>query len=164
VYAKVYAINVYGFSELSLQGNGAAIITYPDAPVNFVEDYSLRQATELGLQWSEGAANGGSPVLDYEISYNEATGSDFVVLVSGLGATSYTATGLTSGETYLFKVKARNVFGLSVFSQTLSLKAAFKPAQPTPPMTSVIGSNIVIDWVAPNANGSPITAYRVSIK
>ena len=91
------AINIYGLSEESAVGNGAVIITSPDAPVSFAEDYSLRTATNLGFSWSEGATNGGSTVLDYQISYDEATGTDFVVLASGLISTDYTATDLVSG-------------------------------------------------------------------
>lgn len=101
VYAKVIAINIYGMSEISDAGNGAAIITNPDAPVTLAEDYSLRTATSLSLTWLEGAANGGSPVLDYQIIYDEASeGASFVVLQAGLMSTEYTASGLTSGETY----------------------------------------------------------------
>jgi len=46
-------------------GNGAVIITNPDAPILLAENYSLRTATSLGLMWSEGPSNGGSTVLDY---------------------------------------------------------------------------------------------------
>lgn len=49
VYCKVKAINDYGPSVASDAGNGAIIITNPDAPVSFVEDYSKRTATILGL-------------------------------------------------------------------------------------------------------------------
>jgi hypothetical protein len=68
------------------------------------EVYSERTATALGLQWSEGSFNGGSAVIDYQISYDEASGSNFVVLASNVLQTSYTAIGLVSGETYRFKV------------------------------------------------------------
>jgi hypothetical protein len=34
VYAKVKAINIVGESEFSATGNGAVMITSPDAPVN----------------------------------------------------------------------------------------------------------------------------------
>lgn len=28
----------------------------------------------------------------------------------------------------------------------------------------MIGNNVIIEWKAPNANGSPITSYRITIK
>jgi hypothetical protein len=33
IYAKVLAYNVYGDSLISLEGNGAVIVTIPDAPL-----------------------------------------------------------------------------------------------------------------------------------
>ena len=162
VYATVVAKNLYGESLESPAGNGDKVITNPDAPVNFSEDQTLRAATSLGLQWEEGTANGGTPVIDYEISYDEASGSTYVVLASNILENTYLVEGLTSGLTYKFKVKARNVFGLSAFSSELSLLAAYKPDSPNPPVTSVIDNTVVIDWTAPSNNGSPILSYRIT--
>ena len=39
IYAKIIAINAYGHSEISEEGNGAQIITYPDAPNFLLEDF-----------------------------------------------------------------------------------------------------------------------------
>jgi len=38
VYVKVIAANVYGSSVESLPGNGATIITLPDAPISLTEN------------------------------------------------------------------------------------------------------------------------------
>jgi hypothetical protein len=70
VFAKVIAYNIYGDSPLSEEGNGAVIITAPDAPLNLAEDASQRGPTQIGLTWTEGASNGGSSVIDYEIYYD----------------------------------------------------------------------------------------------
>lgn len=128
VYAKVVAINKYGMSAESAVGNGAKIITNPDAPTLFVENYALRTATSLSFTWVEGAANGGSLVLDYQVSYKLASDTNYSLLASGILSTSYTAVSLMSGLAYNFRVRARNAFGLSVDSVTLSLNAGFKPA------------------------------------
>ena len=40
VHATVVATNVYGDSATSNPGNGAIITTFPDPPINFVENYS----------------------------------------------------------------------------------------------------------------------------
>jgi hypothetical protein len=138
------------------------IITNPGAPVNFIEDYSKRSATSLGLQWQEGAFNGGTQVLDYQVSFDQGTDT-YVVLATTLLGTNYEAVGLTSGQTYKFKVQARNSFGLSDYSTELTLMAAFKPDQPLPPVTSVVAADVIILWQAPTANGSPITSYRITI-
>lgn len=62
------AYNLYGDSDESEVGNGAIILTNPDAPVGVTEIIESRAATAITLSWSEGAANGGADVLDYRIS------------------------------------------------------------------------------------------------
>ena len=39
IFAKVIAINDYGNSLSSLEGNGAIITTTPDPPIDITEDY-----------------------------------------------------------------------------------------------------------------------------
>lgn len=51
VYVKVFATNVKGDSLESLEGNGATIITKPDAPINLLEDLPHRTVSTLGLKW-----------------------------------------------------------------------------------------------------------------
>jgi hypothetical protein len=51
VYAKIVATNVYGSSTESAAGNGAVLITYPDCPVNFGEDITLRTNTSVTFTW-----------------------------------------------------------------------------------------------------------------
>ena len=70
IWAKVIAYNAYGDSAESLLGNGAVILTMPDAPTDLAEVYSERDATSLGLSWNEGSANGGASVIDYQVSYD----------------------------------------------------------------------------------------------
>ena len=55
-------------------------------------------------------------MIDYTVSFNQGSGTTFVVLASGITATSYTATGLTAGTTYAFSVQARNLIGLGLAS------------------------------------------------
>jgi hypothetical protein len=40
VFAKVSATNVYGTSEISQAGNGAIIVTVPNAPINLANNAS----------------------------------------------------------------------------------------------------------------------------
>lgn len=68
IYVYVIAYNIYGDSAPSPVGDGAIILVVPDAPLDLEEVYSNRGATSLGLNWQEGLANGGAPVLDYQVS------------------------------------------------------------------------------------------------
>lgn len=78
--------------------------------------------------------------------------------------TTYTATSLTAGTTYKFKVQARNAFGLSEYSQEILILAAQIPDQPVEPTTSISGPNVVIAWTPPESNGSPIYSYIIQIR
>jgi hypothetical protein len=68
IYAYVVATNVYGDSAASPAGNGALLITSPDAPINLVEDLVQRSETTLGLKWNDGQFNGGVAINAFTIS------------------------------------------------------------------------------------------------
>lgn len=113
IWAKIVATNLVGNSEESDEGNGAVILTNPDAPVSLANDNTSTSASQITLTWSDGASNGGAPIIDYRVLYaNEGSGS-FVVLASGVSGTTHTSTSLTPGSKYTFKVESRNSFGFS---------------------------------------------------
>jgi Fibronectin type III domain len=66
----------------------------------------------VGLTWSGPQDDGGSSVINYDISYKFGTGA-YTTLASGIIPTEYTAGSLTAGVVYTFKVAARNAIGLS---------------------------------------------------
>lgn len=134
IWVKVIAYNFYGYSSESAVGNGAVILTYPDAPVDLTETVAERTSSSITFSWSEGATNGGTPVLDYRVSYDQSI-DDYVVLTSLLDQLTYTASGLTFGNTYKFKVEARNSFGYSVYSEVASILCAAAPSRPAKPST-----------------------------
>jgi hypothetical protein len=106
---------------------------------------------------------GGDVIIDYRVSIAEQ-GAAFSILSAGVTATTYTATGLTSGVTYEFKVESRNSYDHGSSSEALALLAAFKPDAPDIPTTAVVGNQALISWNEPIDNGSPITGYRVFIQ
>lgn len=67
IYAKVSAVNVYGESSRSVEGNGAYYTRVPDIPVSLAEDTSVRTTSATGLTWSDGVNNGGVPIIDYRV-------------------------------------------------------------------------------------------------
>ena len=106
--------------------------------------------------------NGGSIVIDYQVSYDVGTG-DWIVLESNILARQYVSTLLTPGTIYQFKVQARNAYGLSNYSEILTILAAAEPGQVGTPMTETVNSNILIKWSRPAANGSPVTSYTIQV-
>jgi len=71
--------------------------------------------TVIGLNWSAPTNNGGSPVIDYRISWDQGTGTGtYVSLAAGITTVSYTTTvTLTANTFYSFKVESRNAVGYS---------------------------------------------------
>ena len=77
IFAKVIATNQIGDSVASEPGNGAELIysVVPDAPVNLARDSVTTTTTQIGLLWDAGASDGGQPILDYRIWYDQGIGS-----------------------------------------------------------------------------------------
>ena len=74
---------------------------------------------------------------------------------------SYSASSLTTGNVYQFRVEARNAYGFSAFSTEVAVLAASPPSTPTAPTTAISGANIVISWQEPAANGATIESYKI---
>lgn len=56
-----------------MAGNGAIILTTPDAPISVSEYLPSRTVNSIGIQFSSGVSNGGAAVLDYTITYTYGT-------------------------------------------------------------------------------------------
>ncbi len=96
----------------------------PDAPINLQNVPSITTGYQIGLTWQAGNYNGGSPVIDYQVSYSVNSSSSYEVYSDSFTPTSITITGLTPGTTYNIVVKSRNLVGRSPFSTSLSVLAA----------------------------------------
>lgn len=70
------ATNDIGDSPISEAGNGAVFVWkyVPDAPVLLSRDPITTTTTQVGLLWSRGTSDGGSPILDYRIWYDQGIG------------------------------------------------------------------------------------------
>jgi hypothetical protein len=51
----------------------------PDAPISLSNVPTVTTAYQIGLDWDEGAYNGGSAVLDYRVSYKEQSSTDYLI-------------------------------------------------------------------------------------
>jgi hypothetical protein len=101
-------------------------LTNPDSPINLDEDRTITTGTQIGLVWVKGTDNGGSPVLDYKLWSDQAE-NDYIPLDEGVTDLFFTATGLSVGFTYNFKVQSRNSFGFSDYSSIVTILAAQMP-------------------------------------
>jgi Fibronectin type III domain len=142
----------------------AVIITYPTKPLSLLETVADRTATAVGLTWLEGTDNGGSTVFDYEVSHAKLPAGTYTVEKQNNLGITFVDSGLTSGSSYLFRVRSQNSFGYSDYSEELELLVAYVPKLPVPPTTSVVANNVILTWVAPDDNGSPINKYVITIR
>ena len=156
-------------SSQSVPGNGAVITTNPDAPVSLANVALVTDASKIGLTWSAGASNGGTPVIDYRISWDQGTNS-YIILVSGITTTTFTTiVPLTPNASYKFKVESRNAFGFSTtFSNEATIRAASLPDAPVQFANNVAvtaAGTIGLTW-SPGAydGGSPVIDYSISYK
>lgn len=129
-------------------------------------DEAASTATEIKVSWTElttSTETGGSPIIEYEVeqAVDAATPSWSLVATPAAGTSEYTATGVTGGVTYLFRVRARNVHGRGPYATVVSALAAQVPDAPTAPTTTQIATGVQVAWTAPAENHQAITAYTV---
>lgn len=114
------------------------------------------------------AKNGGSPVLDYAIYWDDPTDLlGYVVLASTTTPyLQYTVTDLVPGHEYRFRLTAINVIGESDQSVSVGFVASALPGVPGQPfkVSATEEPEIVIEWTAPSTNGgSTIQNYFVYV-
>lgn len=73
----------------------------------------LTTAYQIGVKWVDGAYDGASPVIDYQLSYAEVTSDTYIVWSTGLLDQTDIVFGLTPGVTYKFLVQSRNIINYS---------------------------------------------------
>ena len=71
---------------------------------------------------------------------------------------------MVAGNTYLFKVRGKNIYGEGEFSTQLSVKAATAPAAISSVSFQDVGTKVRIFWPEPNNNGEFITSYTIKAK
>lgn len=139
----------------------------PDAPRTLGYDEDNTSGTQIALTWVQGANNYGSAVISYRVSSDGGAGDgSYSVIAETVSGTSYTATSLTAGTTYSFKVEATNEFGYSDFSDPVSILAAQVPDKPinlANDASITSSTKIGITWApATFDGGSAVIDYRVS--
>lgn len=120
---KVTARNTVGDSLYS-QELSILAAKLPDAPINLSNVPGITTSYQIGLIWENGPYDGGSPEIDYEVSYAELSSDTFTVYASGVQILSHIVTGLIPGTTYKFIVRSRNIVDFSLFSSQVDILAA----------------------------------------
>ena len=162
-----FVVQARNIVDLSVYSESILVLAaqIPDPPVNLRDVPEVTSASQIGLTWHPPEAfDGGSPVIDYRLWYDSSTGSTFINIASGLTELNYIVTGLVQGATHQFKIEARNAYGFSAFSDTVTILAAQVPGKPNAPTTVWSPDDVVVSWTKPDNGGSPVTGYRVLMR
>jgi hypothetical protein len=176
IVVRASAYNANGWSTVSTPNTSGAkvrtIATTMHAPVR---DASSSD-TQIVLTWSTltgDADTGGATILSYGLEWDAGTtggaGGQVWSYLSGHTVRSLTTTftissGLTAGQAYLFRLKAENVYGWGPASTQTTVYAAGLPSQPSTVTTTVMGTNIRIQFSPPSNIAAPILMYKIIIK
>lgn len=155
---RVKARNLAGDSAYSTS------VTVTSQPTALIA--SATSSTALSLSWTTPANLYNSSVLDYIVEYSSNNGVNYTVFNDGVSSNlSANITGLSSGTTYLVRVKAKNALGVSDYSTAVSTSTWGAPSAPLNVTLTVTGANqLTANWDLPTSlNGSNITDYEIDI-
>ena len=128
---RVSGISGSGTGLPATLGSAVSPSTTPSAPTSVAATVGDQQVV---LTWAAGAT-GGSAITGYTIERNDGSGWTTVTANTQSTSTSYTATGLTNGTAYTFRVTPLNVNGSGAAAVTspavTPIEAPGVPAQPT---------------------------------
>jgi titin len=118
--------------------------------------------TQLDLQWTEltGADTGNSEILGYQVYWDAGSSVADIELLETT-ALSYVQINLTPGQAYLFKIRARNIYGYGDFSEESTFTPVNVPSTMEPVTTVFNFPNIDINFVEPDDSGSPVLTYQI---
>ncbi len=134
----------------------------PGAPTNVV---GTPGEDSVAISWTAPTSTGITPLTDYAIQYSSNGGTTWNNYVDAVStSTTATVTPLVPGTGYVFRVAARNSYGLGDYSAP---SAVITPQQlPPGAPTNVAGAagdrQVVVTWTVPAFAGTqPITDYHV---
>ena len=99
VYAKVLATNAVGSSALSVASSGVIITTNPDPPSLLANNAATTSASVIAITWAPPALVGGTPVIDYQVSWKIGTAT-YVILASSITTAFYSVTSTLTPNTF----------------------------------------------------------------
>lgn len=157
-YVKIRAVNGLGFGpDSNVWSTTTTPRTTPDAPTITSLTRGYRRLT---VAFTAPAFNGGSAITDYEYSIN---GGTTWASMGQATTVDYPITGLADFTSYDVRVRAMNVApGGGTRSNLVSAYTAGVPGTVTGVSgTSNADATSLVSWVAPDANGTPITDYTI---
>ena len=139
---EVVAVNAVGSSPAA--SASATPFALPGAVTNFVAENA---GNNVSKSWSAPASNGGGTITDYVVQYRLASSSTWITFADGVSPSlSARTTGLSVGQTYVFRVAAQTQFGTGAFTQSGEVTVGSTPAAPARVTAWKEGNNIQVLW------------------
>jgi hypothetical protein len=118
--------------------------------------------TQIILNWTAPADDGGSSITDYNVYRSQISGSYGAALTNvGSASLSYVDSAVTNGITYYYKVAAINSIGEGSKSTETSATPSGVPQAPTGLSATPSNQQVGLSWNEPNDGGSTITEYKI---
>jgi len=159
---------VFSVLVILASANYASAATVPDPPSGATA--TAISPTQINIFWSAPQNDGGSPITRYKIESKVGSGS-YSILVPSTAATSYSHTGLTTGQSYSYKIYAVNSAGTSASSTELTVTPTSSSAGTNPGSPTSLAAyptsptQVNLYWKAPSNNGGyAITGYKIESK
>ncbi len=145
----------YAFKLRAVNASGAGAesdettVTLPAVPAKTTGFAATAGDGQVSLSWTD---PGNSTITSWQYSYKTTGGyGDWAdVPDSGATTTAHTATGLTNGTAYTFKVRAVNTSGSGAASDEKTATPLAVPAKPTGLTATAGAGEVVLSWNDPN--------------
>ncbi|WP_420435575.1 fibronectin type III domain-containing protein [Candidatus Poriferisocius sp.] len=176
---RVRAVNVHGNGEWSdVEAGSFATTNPPLAPEPPNAPTATAGNRQVRLSWTAPEANG-ARITRYTIECtsgltgNHRCDSGSANNTYTTSGTSYTISGLTNGNEYMFTVSATNSEGDSSYSSSVTAVPATRPDRPDPDDIQITETyqgglvNLGVAWIAPENDGGSdggITGYTVQYR
>jgi predicted phage tail protein len=134
-----------------------AAVTAPTAPRSLT---ATPRNAKVKLAWLAPASNGGAAINKYRVQRARAGGAWKTIAYPT--TRRYTATGLTNGIRYYFRVRAHNTAVWSTPSTVVKAVPRTVPTVPRSPTATPANTTVKLAWLAPKSSGgAAINRYAV---
>lgn len=156
---RVTAQNAAGPGSASDDSQAVTPRTVPTEPA--APTAEARNASAL-VSWSA-PSDGGSAITDYEVQFSFNNGSAWTTFSDSVSTdNSTTVTGLTNGTKYVFRVRAINAAGPSLWSAMSSVVTPYtSPGAPGKPTGTAKDASVTLTWTPAVNNGSAVSNHVV---
>lgn len=152
------------WSEWSDYSSNVECKVKPTAPSGITSCKALSE-TSIELKWKS-VKSAKSYDIEYATKKEYLGASNATTTINNITNTTYIVTGLSSGETYFFRVRAVNEQGQSTWTSPASTVIGTKPGAPTTwssTSTALINDVVVLYWVHNSQDGSKETDAELEL-